>query len=513
MSLIRNGAKEMTCTTSKWVAVALTLVLVFTCAVSMAAAPEPSQSVAVVTRDMAPLRAAPEASAARSSVLWRGELLEVRGLRGDYAQVWDHHRERGGFVLREQLHPLQTSAVDLPGLQALLAFVSQQPGDETLGLALAAAVVQALPPQDLHGPAEAVVLDAIGRQAERLGERITRGAGERSRDQTTLTAHLDIAARHGVRFLSVAAGEAVVHCYEGDAYRRLLANRHATTEQRARAVLALTRPDCVAEPLRPAEREALDQQRDALLTQAPTDGLAPHWAARLQIRQAEVLSRLAFAAVRRGDAVAASAAARLAMDALTSAATEDLSEADRREHREAVLRTNAVRWAAVPSATTVPAGLPLAVETQADGQTCVRLREQKNAQKTLAERCTWGQVWPASAQRNRERNAIVLAVQPIDGWRELWVFRQTRQGWEVLVQPPAALLPGVGFAEFAGWVPGGKSMLMAREAMAEGRTIRRFEVVRLDTLTPERIAFRPDALGAFNRWADTGWKRMSLALR
>jgi hypothetical protein len=167
----------------------------------------------------------------------------------------------------------------------------------------------------------------------------------------------------------------------------------------------------------------------------------------------------------------------------------------------------------VPSATTVPAGLPLAVETQADGQTCVRLHEQKNAQKTLVERCTWGQVWAASAQRNRERNAIVLAVQPIDGWRELWLFRQTRQGWEVLVQPPAALLPGVGFAEFAGWVPGGKSMLMAREAVAEGRTIRRFEVVSLDTLSPERIAFRPDALGAFNRWADAGWKRLSLALR
>jgi len=503
----------MTCTTSRLVAFALAVALAFTCAVSMAAAPAPIPAVAVVTRDMAPLRAAPAASAARSSVLWRGELLEVRGFRGDYAQVWDHHRERGGFVLREQLHPLQTAAADVPGLQALLAFVSQQPGDETLGLALAAAVMQALPAQELHGPAEAAVLDAIARQADRLGERATRGAGERSRDQTTLTAHLDIAARHGVRFLSVAAGDAVVHCYEGDAHRRLLANRHASAEQRARAVLSLTRPDCVAEPLRPAEREALDQQRDDLLAQVPTDGLAPHWSARLQVRQAEVLSRLAFAAARRSDTLAASAAARLAMDALTSAATDDLSEADRREYREAVLRTNAVRWAAAPSAATVPPGLPLALETQADGQTCVWLHEEKNAQKVLAKRCTWGQVWTASAQRNRERNAIALAVQPIDGWRELWVFRQTRQGWEVLVQPPAALLPGVGFAEFAGWVPGGKSMLIAREAVAEGRTIRRFEVVSLDTLTPDRIAFAPDALGAFNRWADAGWKRMSLALR
>lgn len=532
MSLIRNGVKEMTCTTSKWVAVTLTLVLVFTCAVSMAATPTPS--VAVVTRDMAPLRAAPSASAARSSVLWRGELLEVRGFRGDYAQVWDHHRERGGFVLREQLHPIQTAAADVPGLQALLAFVSDQPGAETLGLALAAAVIQALPPQDLQGPAEAAVLDAIGRQAERLAERASQGAGERSSQQTTLTAHLDIAARHGVRYLSVAAGDAVVLCYEGAAYRRLLASRHATPDQRARAALSLTRPDCVAEPLRPAEREALDQQRDAVLAQLGTEGLSPHWAARLKVRQAEVLSRLAFAAARRGDASGANAAARLALDALASASLDDLSEADQRDHREAALRTNAVRWAAIPSSTTVPADLPLTVHAQADGQTCVRLHEEPRAdlpakkrpdgtaamklvndspRKTLAERCTWGQVWAASAQRNRERNAIVLAVQPIDGWRELWVFRQTRQGWEVLVQPPAALLPGVGFAEFAGWVPGGKSMLMAREAMAEGRTIRRFEVVRLDTLTPERIAFRPDALGAFNRWADTGWKRLSLALR
>jgi len=161
----------MTCTTSKLMAFALAMALTLTCAISMAATPSPTPSVAVVTRDMAPLRAAPAASAARSSVLWRGELLEVRGFRGDYAQVWDHHRERGGFVLREQLHPLQTSAADVPGLQALLAFVSDQPGAETLGLALAAAVIQALPPQDLQGPAEAAVLDAIGRQADRLARR------------------------------------------------------------------------------------------------------------------------------------------------------------------------------------------------------------------------------------------------------------------------------------------------------------------------------------------------------
>lgn len=503
---------------SKWMAFALALVLGFTCAVSMAAAPSQadgaaSRPVVVVTRDMAALRAAPQASAASTSVLWRGELLEVRGERGDYLQVWDHQRERGGFVLREQLHALQTTAADVPGLTALLAFVSDQPGAETLGLALAAAVIQALPPQELQGPVEAAVLDAIGRQAERLGQRATRGAGERGRDQNALTAHLDIAARQGIRFHSVAAGDAVLLCYEGDAHRRLLVHRQATPEQRVRAVLALTRPDCVAEPVRPAERETLDLQRESWLSQVPVEGLAPHWAARLQVRRAEVYSRLAFAAARRGDDRASSAAARLAMDALSAAVPNGLSETDQREHLEAVLRTNAVRWATTPAAGTWPVGLPLRIEARPDGQTCVRLVDEKSSEKTLAERCTWGQVWPESAQRNRERNAIVLAVQPIDGWRELWVFRHTRQGWQVLVQPPAALLPGVGYAEFAGWVPGGQSMLLAREAVAEGRTIRRFEVVGLDTLIPQRTAFHAEALGPFNRWADARWKRLSLALR
>ena len=108
---------------------------------------------------------------------------------------------------------------------------------------------------------------------------------------------------------------------------------------------------------------------------------------------------------------------------------------------------------------------------------------------------------------------LPLAVQPIDGWRELWVFRHTRQGWQVLVQPPAALLPGVGYAEFAGWVPGGQSMLVAREAVAEGRTIRRFEVVGLDNLIPQRTAFDAESLGPFNRWADARGKRLSLAMR
>ena len=46
------------------------------------------------------------------------------------------------------------------------------------------------------------------------------------------------------------------------------------------------------------------------------------------------------------------------------------------------------------------------------------------ASAPLARRCTYGIVWAASASLNREGNALTLAVQPMDAWRELWVFRK-----------------------------------------------------------------------------------------
>lgn len=481
-------------------------------AVAAVPAPAASQRVGVVTQDMVPLRAAASETSARTSVLWRGEMLELRGERGDYVQVWDHHSERGGYVLRAQVYPLDTTASGAPGLQTLLGFVSDQPGQEALGLSLAAASIQAMAGQDLQGPAGAAVLDAIARQADRLGERASRGAGERNSEQTRLTAHLDVAARFGVRYLTVEAGDGVVLCYEGDANRRLLDMPVALPAQRARAVLALTRQECVPSVTRLSDREPLDQERaDWLLRVDPATVPAP-WTSRLLIRRAEVWSRLAFEASRRGDATTARHAADVALTAMAAVSSDELSSDDQRDYRDAALRTNAIRWAMEPKGA-VPKGVPLQVETQPDGQTCVKLHESRDSAKVLAQRCSWGQVWAASARRNDKGNAVVVSVQPVDGWRELWVFRQTRDGWTVMVQPPAALEPGVGYAEFAGWVPGGKSMLLAREANAEGRSIRRFEVVSLDSLTPQRIAFTPDALGPFNRWSDPAWKRESLALR
>ncbi len=475
--------------------------------------PATTARVGVVTRDLVPLRAGPDESEARLSVLWRGDLLELRGQRGDYVRVWSHDRERGGYVRTDQVWALPTGPGAASGLLTLLDYLSDQPGEESLGLSIAAAAIQALPPRDLHGTDGAGVLDAIGRQADRLAARANGGVGERASEQSRVTAHLEGAARHGVRFRSVEFEGRVRLCYEGDANRRLLAHAGALPAQRARAALALTRPECQETPFAASEREALDRQRAEVLLQVAPESVPEPWQQRLLARRADVWSRLAYAAARRDDWPAAQAATDVAVTAVAAVQTDGLGEADHSAARMAALRTNAVRWALLPGADKVPSGVPLTVQAQADGQTCLRLHQRGKPGKVLAQRCTWGQVWTASARQNKERNAVVVSVQPVDGWRELWVFRQTKKGWTVLVQPPAPHDPGVGYAEFAGWVPGGKSMLLAREAIAGGRTVRRFEVVSLDSLRPSRTAFNPHALGQFNRWSDPQWKQQSLALR
>lgn len=130
------------------------------------------------------------------------------------------------------------------------------------------------------------------------------------------------------------------------------------------------------------------------------------------------------------------------------------------------------------------------------GQTCVLLIDAQHlAAAPLARRCTWGVVWLASATRNCEGNALALAMQPTDGWRELWLLRRTAAGWTIGVQPPAAAAPGVGVAELAGWAVGGQQVLAAREAQAEGRYKRSFEGMNLHTGAMERQAGDASALG------------------
>lgn len=133
--------------------------------------------------------------------------------------------------------------------------------------------------------------------------------------------------------------------------------------------------------------------------------------------------------------------------------------------------------------------------------------------KAPARRCTYGVVRAASATTHREGTAVALAVQPMEDWRELWVLRKTAGGWLADVRPPVAATPETGVARWAGWVPGGQQMLVAREARGQGRYRKSFEVVRLDGLATERVTGDVAALPLFQRWQDPAWKRQTLSLR
>jgi hypothetical protein len=480
----------------------------------VAVAAAAAMNTAFVTTDHAVLRAAPRESAPQQAQLWQGELLEVRGERLDYLQVWDHVRERGGYVKASQVQRNALAPADAPGLLAVLRFLREAHGAESLGIALAAGWLQAAPAEGVRGADGAEVLEALGGLAERLARRASEGAATSKPALAALSAHLEVAGRYGVKFASYEREGRVRICYEGDAFRRVLA-LPATPQQQARAALALTQPECMDPALRPLQRHELNAWRAEVLERVDAAGLPPYLKNRVVLRRAAVWSTLAYEHARLGDRRAAAAAER-ALAELGSVQRGELAEQDQAAWNDAAIRVNASRWAALPAPDAAPAGARpgIALQPGQPGETCVLLVDAKHdTANPLAKRCTYAVVWPQSASVNREGNAVALAVQPMEAWRELWLFRRHGARWTLDVLPPATLQPDTGYAEFAGWVPGGQQVLVAREARAEGKVRRSFEVVSLDSLATQRQAKEPAALGAFQRSADAAWKRLSVALR
>lgn len=469
-------------------------------------------ATAIIVRDQIALRAAPRDSAQQQAVLWQGEVVEVRGERMDYLQVYDYRRERGGFVRANQVRRMRLSADEAPELLALLRFVRDTPGAEALGIGFAAAYIQAAPADVLQGDSGIEALDALGTVAERLARRATSGGARSRTAETALSAHLDVAARYGVSFVSFERDGRMQMCYDGAVYRRILAMR-STPEQRARAVLALTRAECVDPELRSFERSKVDAWRADVLDRVDAAALPGYLKNRVLMRRAAVWSSIAYQRARGGEA--ADAAAGRAIAEFTGVSKAELTDDDLGGYSDAAMRVSASRWAALPMAAAGAVRGPTTVtEPRQPGETCVLLVDAKHdAKNPLATRCTYGLVWTGSATLNREGTALALAVQPLDTWREVWIFRKEGGDWTVGVLPPAATNPEIGYAEFAGWVPGGRFMLIAREARGEGKYRRNFELVRLDTLTTERQAGDPSILGAFQRWQDPAWKRNTLSLR
>ena len=115
---------------------------------------------------------------------------------------------------------------------------------EARGSGLTAAYLQAASDKTLSGAEGAQAVDALGTFADRLARRASSAAPGKA-SAAALSAHLDVANGYGVRFTTYEVDGRMQVCYEGEASRRLLAMPAADAAQRARAALALTRPECV----------------------------------------------------------------------------------------------------------------------------------------------------------------------------------------------------------------------------------------------------------------------------
>jgi hypothetical protein len=459
-------------------------------------------SFAIVAEDNSSLRASPRATATQVTALWQGEVVEVRGEHGDYLKIWEHRRERGGYLKRNAVRSIGLSETDAPELLAVLRFLRDRSGSEALGISYGAAYLKAAPARALTAEA----FDAIARMAERLADAAS-GNAHRLPDAG---AHLEVVRQSGIRMLNFERNGRMQVCYDGELFRRVLSQQRATAEERAHAALGLTRPDCIDPNLGPLLRAALDEERGALLDRVDVQALSAMTKSRLRARRAGVWASIAYARARKGAGVAP--ATQRALAEVLAVQQKDLGEDRQSEYVDAILRVNAIRWAAVPPVTQT-GSLTLFATPGEPGQTCIALDSAPRRRAApLVQRCTYGIVWMASAQALPEAPALVVAVQPLESWRELWVFHQKAGAWTIDVLSPGADEPELGYVEFAGYVPGTRRLLVAREVKNGGKVLRRFEVLLIDDLTLVRHASTPDLLRDFGRWQDVAWRRDTLAL-
>jgi len=462
-------------------------------------------ATAIVIQDQTALRAAARDSAQQQAVLWQGDVLEVRGQRQDFVQVYDHRRERAGFVRAAQLRSVPTQADAAPELLAVVRFLKDTSGAEALGIAYVAAYLKAAPANSIG----AEPFDALGSMAERLARRAS--SNKNKANDAQIAAHLEVVAGYGVNIRSFEHDGRMQLCYDGEAFRRVLALQ-SSDAQKARAALALTRPECIDPNLPPIDRASLDNWRAEVLERVPRTNLPEHVKNRLRLRNAEVWSSIAFERTRRGEP--AQEAAALAIAELAAINKTELADDDASAYNDAAIRVGASRWAAEPAPAAAAPGLAIVAAPGQPGETCIKLVDKKrDVAHPLLQRCTFGTVWMNSARANSYGSALTLAVQPLASWREMWVLHLSSDGWRIDTLPPANDGPDIGYIEFAGWVPGAQKLLAVREARVAGKLTRSFEVLDLETLAVQKKAESPDALSLFYRWQDPQWKRQTISLR
>lgn len=460
--------------------------------------------IAIVTQDQVALRASASSNAPRSAVLYQGEVLEVRGARAGFLQVYQYDRERGGYVLESQVRQYPLDTTSAASVLENVRLLREVPGLESLGIAHAALYLKLAAPRDIAPDA----FDALGTLAERLARRANSRVGRSS--EQTLAGQLQVAQTYGVRFLTIDEEGRARTCYDGEAWRQVL-KLGGTPDALARAALGLTRPGCETGSV--SERQAAHERAAETLAAVPIDRLPAHVQYRVRLRRVAVWSTLAFERARIGKPAESQAAATQAITELALVPQAELAETDRPDYTDAALRAAASRPAAdLPSP--ISSRLIATLTPKATGETCLSVADKTRPRQPLVERCTYGQLWPSSIHVSPRANALTVAVQPLPEWRELWVFHPVAGTWTADVVVPATTT-ALGYIEWAGWTPNGKSMLAARETLSplDGRHSRTFELLDLETLAVTRKAQRPGDLTPFYRWQSPEWRGQTLALR
>lgn len=493
-----------------------------------AANPAPSnplqeaQPIGLVIQKNTSLKSAPKDSASVLAVLWQGEWVEVRNKRMEYLEVYDHKRERVGFVKITHLRQSKFHESETKEFLTLVRHLRDSRGSSSLGISLASAYLKAASVKEMNSAQGAEVLHAIGIFAERIADRASSNLQLKKSAASFLSQQLEVAAQYGVHFKNLEKDGRIQVCYDGEVYRQVLA-LPATPEIKAAAALSLTKNTCTSADLSPVQRAQLNVWRAHVMSQVPHNKLPEYLTNRVEMRKASIFSALSYARTRfaqhpealKLSSIDGSAKSLMqkAMLAFSHVDKSELPDKDWPAYNNAAMLVNANRWALQQPVVSKKLGaLQLEMRNGKAGETCVTLIAKKQ-KKPLAQRCTYSVVWPQSATINRKKNAIALAVQPMAGWTELWVFQKNKAGWQITALPPAVREAGLGYIEFAGWAPNGKQILLAKESRAEGVYQRRYEVVNLASLSVQRQARDYSILGAFRRWQDPSWKANSVSLR
>ena len=323
-------------------------------------------------------------------------------------------------------------------------------------------------------------------------------------------AHLEVVEQFGIRMHSFERNGRMRLCYDGELFQRVLSFPRASAEERAQPRLGSRgRTASIRAWVRSCAHPSTISAHRSWIHRGQRIGCVDE-----ESRARPARSRMGLHCLdqaRRGGAPRL--AAQRALAELLAVNPSALGVDRRGEYDDAVVRVSAIRWAAVtPVTQTGP--LTLSAAPGEPGQTCVELQQARQRRAApLVRRCTYGIVWMASAQAIPQGPALVLAVQPLESWRELWVFHQKAGAWTIDVLSPGLDDPEEGYVEFAGFVPGTRRLLVAREVKDRGRFRPRFEELRLEDLALVRQASSPDLLRNFGRWQDVTWRRDTLALR